>query len=59
VSETTVDHAPWYVIPANSKWFRDLAISEIVRSTMENMKLRWPKPSIEVEPARRALKKLR
>jgi len=59
VSETSVDHAPWYVIPANSKWFRDLAISEIVRSTMENMKLRWPKPSIEVEPARRALKKLR
>jgi len=36
-----------------------LAISEVVRATMENMNLRWPKPSIEVEPARRALKKLR
>lgn len=59
VSETSVSHAPWYVIPANSKWFRDLAISEIVRATMENMSLRWPKPSVEVEPARRALKKLR
>lgn len=59
VSATSTDHAPWYVIPANSKWFRDLAISEVVRATMENMNLRWPKPSIEVEPARRALKKLR
>ena len=59
VSETSVSHAPWYVIPANSKWFRDLAISEIVRATMENMSLRWPKPSVEVEQARRALKKLR
>ena len=59
VSATSTDHAPWFVIPANSKWFRDLAISEVVRATMEDMNLRWPKPSIEVEPARRALKKLR
>ena len=59
VTATSVDHAPWYVIPANYKWFRDLAISEIVRMTLEGMSLRWPKPSIEVEPARRALKKLR
>lgn len=59
VSATSVEHAPWYVIPANSKWFRDLAISEVVRATMENMSLRWPKPSVEVEPARKALKKLR
>jgi len=59
VSETSVDHAPWYVIPANSKWFRDLAISEITRITIERMSLKWPKPSVEVEPARRALKKLR
>jgi PPK2 family polyphosphate:nucleotide phosphotransferase len=59
VTATSVDHAPWYVIPANYKWFRDLAISEIVKMTLEGMSLRWPKPSIEVEPARRALKKLR
>ena len=59
VSATSTDHAPWFVIPANSKWFRDLAISEVVRATMEDMNLRWPKSSIEVEPARRALKKLR
>lgn len=59
VTKTSVDHAPWYVIPANYKWFRDLAISEIVKTTLEGMSLRWPKPSIEVEPARRALKKLK
>ena len=51
--------SPWYVIPANYKWFRDLAISEIVKNTLEDMSMRWPKPSIEVETARRALKKLK
>ena len=59
VTKTSVDHAPWYVIPANYKWFRDLAISEIVKNTLEGMSMRWPKPSIEVETARRALKKLK
>ena len=59
VTGTSVDHAPWYVIPANYKWFRDLAISEIVKNTLEGMSMRWPKPSIEVETARRALKKLK
>jgi len=37
-------HAPWYVIPANCKWFRNLAVSEIVRQTLESMDLKFPKP---------------
>ena len=37
----------------------DIITLRQVMVTMENMKLRWPKPSIEVKPARRALKKLR
>jgi PPK2 family polyphosphate:nucleotide phosphotransferase len=38
------EHAPWYVIPANRKWYRDLAVSTILVQTMEKMDLRYPDP---------------
>jgi PPK2 family polyphosphate:nucleotide phosphotransferase len=37
------DHAPWYVIPANHKWARDLAIVEVVLRVLKKMKPRYPK----------------
>lgn len=36
-------HAPWHVIPADRKWFRDLAVSQILRQEMESLPLEWPK----------------
>jgi PPK2 family polyphosphate:nucleotide phosphotransferase len=36
--------APWYVIPANHKWFRNLAVSHVVREALEAMDLKFPKP---------------
>jgi PPK2 family polyphosphate:nucleotide phosphotransferase len=59
VSSTSTEHAPWFVIPANSKWFRDHAVSEIVVSALQGMKLQWPKPSADVKVARRELERLR
>jgi PPK2 family polyphosphate:nucleotide phosphotransferase len=38
-------HAPWYVIPANEKWFRNLAVSQILCDTLEGMDLKFPKPA--------------
>jgi len=40
----STDCAPWYVIPANKKWFRNLAVSQILCEELEAMKLRFPKP---------------
>jgi PPK2 family polyphosphate:nucleotide phosphotransferase len=37
-------HAPWYVIPANHKWFRNLAVAEILRHALEDLHLKFPKP---------------
>ncbi|NDE00227.1 MAG: polyphosphate kinase 2 family protein [Gammaproteobacteria bacterium] len=34
--------APWYVVPADRRWFRDLAVSQIVRAQFEQLRLRWP-----------------
>jgi PPK2 family polyphosphate:nucleotide phosphotransferase len=44
IRETDADHAPWYVIPANSKTHRNLAIAQIVRDTMQDMTLAYPAP---------------
>ncbi len=41
-------HAPWYVIPANKKWFRNLALSQILRAELENMNLKFPKPTADL-----------
>lgn len=38
-------HAPWYVIPADHKWFRDLAVSEILVRTLDEMNPKFPKPT--------------
>jgi PPK2 family polyphosphate:nucleotide phosphotransferase len=42
-------HAPWYVIPANHKWFRDLAVAQILVHTLEEMDLKFPKPAANLK----------
>ena len=37
-------HAPWYVIPANRKWFRNVAVSQVLVDTLESMDLQYPAP---------------
>lgn len=39
--------APWYVIPADKKWFRNFAISDIIVQTLEKMDPQYPKVSID------------
>ena len=41
-------HAPWYVIPSNHKWFRNLAISQIVANTMDEMGLKLPPTHVDI-----------
>jgi PPK2 family polyphosphate:nucleotide phosphotransferase len=50
---TSTKHAPWYVIPANHKWFRDLAISEIISDTMDDMGLKLPPTRVDIADIRR------
>jgi PPK2 family polyphosphate:nucleotide phosphotransferase len=46
LEKTSTAHAPWYIIPANHKWYRDLVISSILVETLEGLKLQ-PPPSTE------------
>jgi PPK2 family polyphosphate:nucleotide phosphotransferase len=42
---TSTEHAPWYVIPANSKTNRNLVVSRLLVETLESLKLEHPKPA--------------
>jgi PPK2 family polyphosphate:nucleotide phosphotransferase len=42
-------HAPWYVIPANNKWFRNLAVAQILCDTLDGMDLKFPKPVADLK----------
>src|SRR5208283_5241415 len=53
MSATSTKDAPWYVIPSNHKWFRNLAVSQIMADTMEDLKLAYPKPTVDLDDIRR------
>jgi PPK2 family polyphosphate:nucleotide phosphotransferase len=42
LGKTSTDHAPWYIIPANRKWYRDLVISSVLVETLEDLKMKYP-----------------
>ncbi len=44
---TSTKHAPWFIIPSDHKWYRNVAISEILVDVLEGMKLKFPKPSFD------------
>ena len=45
--ETSTDAAPWYVIPAETRWFRDLAVSQLLVDTLETMDPQYPPPAFD------------
>ncbi|MBX3015150.1 MAG: polyphosphate kinase 2 family protein [Caldilineaceae bacterium] len=44
LSKTSTPWAPWYIIPANRKWYRNLVISQILVETLEGLKMSYPPP---------------
>jgi PPK2 family polyphosphate:nucleotide phosphotransferase len=44
VSKTSTKKAPWYVVPADRKWYRDWAVASIVTATLEALDMSWPEP---------------
>jgi polyphosphate kinase 2 (PPK2 family) len=53
LNKTSTEHAPWFIIPSNHKWFRDLAISQIIVRQMEDMDMQFPKPTVNLAEIRR------
>ena len=42
IERTTTEHAPWHVIPADKKWYRNWAVATIVTGILEGLDLTWP-----------------
>src|SRR5215831_13074011 len=53
ISATSTGEAPWYIIPSNHKWFRNLAVSQIMAEAMEALDMAFPKPSVDLAEIRR------
>ena len=50
---TSTNRAPWYIIPSNHKWFRNLAVSQIIADTMDEMGLKLPPTHVDIAAIRR------
>ena len=48
--------APWHIVPADRKWYRNWAITQLLIEQLEDMALRWPEPDFDVKDERRRLK---
>src|SRR5438128_8143880 len=53
LTKTSTKHAPWFIIPSNHKWFRNLSISQIIARTMEEMDMKMPQPTVNLAEIRR------
>jgi PPK2 family polyphosphate:nucleotide phosphotransferase len=53
LNATSSREAPWYVVPSNHKWFRNVAVSQIMADTMEGLGMAFPKPSVDLAEIRR------
>lgn len=56
IEETDKPEAPWYVIPADRKWYARLAVQQILAETIEDLALEFPKAHFDVEEQRAKLK---
>jgi PPK2 family polyphosphate:nucleotide phosphotransferase len=45
LEKTSTDVAPWYIVPANRNWYRDLVVSTVLVETLEKLKMQYPAPA--------------
>ncbi|WP_028478222.1 polyphosphate kinase 2 family protein [Nocardia sp. CNY236] len=55
LDRTSTEHAPWYVIPADHKWFSRLAVTELLIAALERLELDWPPANFDVEMQKQRL----
>lgn len=51
--DCSTEHSPWFIIPSDHKWFRNLAISQIVAQSLESLDLRLPEPTVDLAAIRK------
>ncbi len=49
LEKTSTDWAPWYIVPANHKWYRNLVIGSVIVDTLKAMDLKYPHPNQDIK----------
>jgi len=49
MSATSTKWAPWYVIPANHNWYRDLTVASVIVKALEDLKMKYPEPAADLD----------
>ena len=49
ISKTSTEWAPWYIIPSNRKWYRNLIIARIIIETLKNLDMKFPQPQDNID----------
>lgn len=49
LEQTSTKYAPWYVVPANAKWYRNLIVADVITDALESLKMEYPKIDLSDE----------
>ncbi|MFN2167019.1 MAG: polyphosphate kinase 2 family protein [Anaerolineae bacterium] len=49
LNKTSTEWAPWYIVPANRKWYRNLVVSNIIIDTLEGLNMAYPEPAEDLD----------
>ena len=55
LERTNTEYAPWYLVPSDKKWYRNLAIGELLLETLDRLDLDWPTPRFDIAEEKRRL----
>ncbi|BCT76954.1 hypothetical protein SCMU_27960 [Sinomonas cyclohexanicum] len=55
IERTSTPYAPWYVVPADNKWYARLVVQELLVAALERMDPQWPGPGYDIEEQKRLL----
>jgi PPK2 family polyphosphate:nucleotide phosphotransferase len=47
ISKTSTHWAPWYIVPANRKWYRNLVVGTVIIEALEDLNMRYPEPEFD------------
>ncbi|MEW4564630.1 polyphosphate kinase 2 family protein [Bremerella sp. JC770] len=53
LTKCSTDHAPWFTIPSNRKWFRNYVVAKIMVSALESLNMSYPETSVDLAEIRR------
>lgn len=55
ISATSTEYAPWYVVPANRNWYRNLIVAGVLVDKLKSLKMQYPRPVEDLTPYRQKL----